>query len=323
MNQEVISLDTVKTQAERIAHQIADGLPEKIKNKNLVYRDAIDIRLYGVPRGGIAAAYAVALALRGLVHINVDDACVRIVGQPSEATNIIDDIYDSGATFRRYQAAFPNTQFHVLFDKTVTTWAGRWLVLPWEVGDGDASAEDIVVRLLQYIGEDPTREGLQDTPRRYLAAWREWARGYGQDPAEILKTFADGAKAYDEMVVVHNIPVASKCEHHLADMVGTAHVGYIPNNRIVGLSKIPRVVDVFARRLQVQERMTVQIADAIHDTLNPFGVGVLLRCSHSCMSTRGVNIHGSVTTTSAMRGALLEKPEARGEFLRLCEAAEK
>lgn len=185
-------------------------------------------------------------------------------------------------------------------------------------------AETLIIRLLEYIGEDPNREGLRETPRRVLEAWKEWGQGYGEDPTSILKTFRDGAEdCGDEMVVVHNIPVVSKCEHHLADIIGIAHVGYIPNKKIVGLSKLARVTDLFSRRLQVQERLTNQIANAIHSTIDPKGVGVIIRASHACMSTRGVKVHGSLTTTSAMRGALLDKPAARAEFLALCTAAEK
>ena len=183
------------------------------------------------------------------------------------------------------------------------------------------SPEEIIRQLLRFIGEDPDREGLRDTPKRVIAAWKEWASGYVKDPAAELHTFEDGA--CDELVIVHNIPVISKCEHHLADIIGVAHVGYIPDGRIVGLSKLARVTELFARRLQVQERLTVQIADALVEHLKPRGVGVLIRAAHACMSTRGVRIHGSVTTTSAMRGALLSKPEARKEFMDLCAMAER
>lgn len=181
--------------------------------------------------------------------------------------------------------------------------------------------ERMVVSLLEYIGEDPTREGLKDTPRRVLRAWKEWAQGYSVDPAEVLKTFEDGAEhCGDEFVIVRSIPIVSKCEHHLADVTGIAHVGYIPNGRIVGLSKLARLADLFARRLQVQERLTNQIANALVEHLEPKGVGVVIHASHACMSTRGVKVHGSITTTSAMRGVCLTKPEARAEFLSLCES---
>lgn len=295
MSERVITMEEVMAEASSVAFTIAR-------------RDA---KIYGVPRGGIPAALAVAAQL-GRAHV-VDD--------PAQATFIIDDIYDSGATAKRYQKYI--RPFHVLFDKRLPKWKDQWLVMPWERGEQDQSATDIVTRLLQYIGENPTREGLQDTPQRVLKAWKEWATGYGVDPETLLKHFEDGAEDVDELVIVHNIPFISKCEHHLADMIGIAHVGYIPNGKIVGLSKLARLVDCFARRLQVQERATTQIADALLRYLNPVGVGVLVRASHACMSTRGVKIHGSVTTTSAMRGALLEKSAARKEFMDLCMMAEK
>lgn len=184
-------------------------------------------------------------------------------------------------------------------------------------------AEHIIRQLLEHIGEDPDREGLKETPKRVLKAWKEWASGYAQNPADVLKTFEDGADGVNELVIVHNIPIVSKCEHHLADITGHAHIGYIPRGRIVGLSKLARLAEVFARRLQVQERMTNQIADALVEHLQPAGVGVLIRAHHGCMSTRGVKIHGSTTTTSAMRGALLKEASARAEFLDLCKMAER
>ena len=184
-------------------------------------------------------------------------------------------------------------------------------------------SEAIIRQLLEHIGEDPDREGLRETPERVMKAWKEWASGYDQDPAQVLKTFEDGAEGTDELVIVHNVPVISKCEHHLADVTGIAHVGYIPDRHIVGLSKLARLVDVYARRLQVQERMTQQIADALATHLKPAGAGVFVRASHACMSSRGVRIHGSVTTTSAMRGCMRDDSSARKEFMDACMMAEK
>lgn len=193
-------------------------------------------------------------------------------------------------------------------------------VVPDAIQGNDAEAA--VRALLLAIGEDPDREGLTETPARVAKAWKEWASGYTQHPGDILKTFEDGADGVNELVIVHNIPVVSKCEHHLADIVGTAHVGYIPRGKIVGLSKLARLVDIYGRRLQVQERLTNQIADALENVLEPIGVGVIIRAHHGCMSTRGVKIHGSTTTTSAMRGALRNEGSARAEFMSLCAMAE-
>lgn len=285
------------------------------------------LRVYGVPRGGIPVAIGLAARLGAV-----------LTDEPQQADVIVDDIYDSGKTAERFKLMHGKKPFVCMVDKRDEGWNGQWIVMPWEVTQRavmsmhdidaefhpyDGSADDIVVRLLQFLGEDPTREGLRETPRRVLEAWREWGSGYGEDPASVLKVFEDGAEnCGDEMVIVHNIPVVSKCEHHLADVMGIAHVGYIPNGKIVGLSKLARVTDLFARRLQVQERLTNQIANCIQETLDPKGVGVIVRASHACMSTRGVKVHGSLTTTSAMRGALLSKPEARAEFLALCKAAD-
>lgn len=179
------------------------------------------------------------------------------------------------------------------------------------------SHSGIIRDLLEMIGEDPDREGLLETPARVIKAWRYWCQGYAQNPASVLKTFEDGASGVDEMVVVRDIEFYSHCEHHMAPFFGTAHVAYIPKDRIVGLSKIARVVDIFSQRLQVQERLTNQIADAIHDNLDPLGVGVVMQAKHFCMCSRGVNKQGSTTITSALRGALKTEASARTEFLAL------
>jgi GTP cyclohydrolase IA len=167
------------------------------------------------------------------------------------------------------------------------------------------------------MGENPYRQGLQDTPHRYVEAWKFWTSGYTQDPNEVLRTFEDGAEKYDEMVLVRDIPIYSHCEHHLAPFFGKAHIAYIPDGRILGLSKFARLANIFARRLQVQERLTSQIAHALNDALDPRGVGVVIECRHMCMESRGVRAPGTVTSTSCLLGALKDKPEARAEFLQL------
>lgn len=172
-------------------------------------------------------------------------------------------------------------------------------------------------RLLHHIGEDPDRQGLRDTPGRVDRAWQHWTSGYGQDPGEILKTFEDGAEQYNELIVVRGIPVYSHCEHHLAPFFGFATVGYTPNGRIVGLSKLTRLVDCFAKRLQVQERLTMQIADALMTYVQPHSVGVLVRCRHMCMESRGIRTPGEETVTSALLGELRSNLALRTEFLDL------
>lgn len=176
---------------------------------------------------------------------------------------------------------------------------------------------EIVRRLLAYIGEDPDREGLLETPARFLKAWEEYTRGYRERPEDILKSFEDGAQSVDEMVIVRDIPVYSLCEHHLAPFFGKAYVGYVPEKRILGLSKISRLVEIFARRLQVQERLTNQIADALDTHLQPLGVAVVIECRHMCMESRGVRHTGTATVTSALRGSIKTNADTRREFLSL------
>lgn len=175
--------------------------------------------------------------------------------------------------------------------------------------------------LLLSIGEDPERGGLKETPHRAAKAWEHWTEGYRTNPRDVLKTFNDGAESCDQMVLLKDIPVYSHCEHHLAPFFGVAHVAYIPRQRIVGLSKLSRLVDVFARRLQVQERMTNQVADALFDGLSPEGVGVLVKCRHLCMESRGIARAGVETVTCALRGVMRKDGSARTEFLSLAGRA--
>jgi GTP cyclohydrolase IA len=179
--------------------------------------------------------------------------------------------------------------------------------------------EQLVRGMLGLIGDDPARGGLVDTPARVVKAWTEWFSGYGQDPAELFKTFEDGAEKADEIVLLTNIPVHTHCEHHITPIIGHAHVAYIPNGKIVGISKLARLVDLYARRLQVQERLTNQIADAIEEHLQPQAVGVIITAKHFCMATRGVKMPTVDTTTSAMRGAFREDPASRAELLTLIQ----
>ena len=173
--------------------------------------------------------------------------------------------------------------------------------------------------ILDAIGEDPTRDGLQRSPERVAKALQYLTHGYGLDPAAILKS-AMFREKYSQMVLVKDIEVYSMCEHHMLPFFGKAHVAYIPNGRIVGLSKIPRVVDAFARRLQVQERLTDQIRDCIHDTLKPMGVAVVIEAQHLCMQMRGIQKQNSVTTTSAFTGIFLSDQRTREEFIELVSA---
>jgi GTP cyclohydrolase I len=172
-------------------------------------------------------------------------------------------------------------------------------------------------RFLKSLGEDPDRPGLLETPARVAKAWKHWSSGYGQNPADVLKAFEDGAEEYNELIVVRNIPVYSHCEHHLAPFFGKATVGYMPDGKIVGLSKLTRLVECFAKRLQVQERLTIQVANALMESLQPKAVGVVIRCRHLCMESRGIKTAGEETVTSAMLGELQPNLAMRTEFLHL------
>ncbi|CAN5199190.1 GTP cyclohydrolase I FolE [soil metagenome] len=172
-------------------------------------------------------------------------------------------------------------------------------------------------RLLATLGEDPDRAGLLETPARVAKAWKHWTSGYEQDPADVLKVFEDGAEQYNELIVVRGIPVYSHCEHHLAPFFGKATIGYVPNGKIVGLSKLTRLVDCFSKRLQVQERLTSQIAEALMTHLEPIAAGVVIRCRHMCMESRGIRTPGEETITSAMLGELQPNLALRTEFLAL------
>ena len=176
-------------------------------------------------------------------------------------------------------------------------------------------AEEAVRTLLRWAGEDPAREGLLDTPKRVVKAYRDWFSGYESDPGDYLRRTFKEVNGYDEMVVLRDIEFESHCEHHMAPIIGRAHVGYLPTNRVVGISKLARVVDGFARRFQVQEKMTAQIADCIADVLQPRGVGVVIVGAHECMTTRGVHKRGVSMVTSKMLGTFREDARTRAEFL--------
>lgn len=267
-------------------------------------------KVYGVPQGGVPVALLVAQRL-GLT----------ITETPEPGTTlIVDDLVDSGRTLSKYaESGFHcETLYRKPYSPTnispFATEVDTWLAFPWEKDDGDPT--DAVVRILQHIGEDPTRDGLLDTPKRVSKAMREMTRGYALDPAEILsKSFE---VAHDEMIVVTGVDYFSLCEHHMLPFYGKATIGYIPkpNSRIVGLSKLPRLLDCFSKRLQVQERLTNQIAEAIVEHLDPRGVGVVLTGHHTCMSARGIEKHGQMVTSCLLRD-MRDDSAMRAEFLSL------
>jgi GTP cyclohydrolase IA len=171
--------------------------------------------------------------------------------------------------------------------------------------------------ILNLLDENPTRAGIQETPLRAAKAWEEWTSGYHVDIPKLFKVFEDGGETYNQMITVKDIPIYSHCEHHLASIFGTVTISYIPNGKIVGLSKLSRVADAFAKRLQVQERLTDQIADAINDNLKPLGVGVMIKARHMCMESRGICQQGHHTITTALRGCISDEALARSEFMEM------
>lgn len=293
---QVITMEQLKVLAAECAERIDYQFASKTA-----------LKCYAIPRGGIPAALAVQSHLKKVNITLVDD--------PAEADLFIDDIIDSGATAEEYMGKYSKPVYALINKREDLVYPYLWVVFPWE-GNSSGSIEDNIRRLLQYVGENPSREGLLETPARVAKAWKHWCGGYEKDAASILKVFEDGANHYDQMVLVKDIPIYSHCEHHLAPIIGTVSIGYIPNGRIVGLSKLSRLADMFARRLQVQERLTVQIADALNTELQPLGVGVIIKARHLCMESRGVCQQGHHTVTSALRGVMLED-KARAEFLTL------
>jgi GTP cyclohydrolase I len=181
-------------------------------------------------------------------------------------------------------------------------------------------AEQAIETLLLWAGEDPRREGLIDTPKRVAEAYKDWFSGYKENPVQFLRRTFEEVEGYDEMIVLRDIQFESHCEHHMAPIIGKAHVGYLPRNKVVGISKLARVVEAFARRFQVQEKMTAQIANCIEDVLKPNGVGVVIEAVHQCMTTRGIHKAGVSMVTSQMLGSFRKDARTRAEFLRMIDA---
>ena len=252
---------------------------------------------YGIPRGGAFVA--------GVMETHG----YQTTDRPEAATAFVDDIIDSGATRDKWKAQFPTKPFFSLYER-----GDSWLHFPWELSY-ESGAHDVVRRMIQLIGEDAAREGLRETPERVVRSWKELFSGYGQSPADVLKCDFE-ADGYDEMIVCRNVQFYSTCEHHMQPFFGKASVGYLPDKRVVGLSKLARLVDVFARRLQIQERLTEQIAAALQAHAQPRGVGVVMEAQHFCMVCRGARKEQSSMITSSLKGVFREAA-ARQEFFAL------
>lgn len=283
---------------EEYCHQLAWIINNHIVETGAEPYDSI----YAVPRGGVP----IALLMNEKLQLPMIEDAALITPK----TLIVDDICDSGRTL----AKFPDNDAATIYKKIDSPrprWnlfdTDEWIEFPYEQTERDE--EDNIVRILETLGEDPSREGLRDTPKRVMKFYREFLT-----PDEFKFTTFD-AEGTDEMIVQKDIPFFSLCEHHLAPFFGTATIAYIPNGKIVGLSKLARTVDLYARKFQNQERITSQIAERLTEELNPLGVAVILKARHFCMEMRGIKTHDVSTTTSKLTGVFKDKPEARAEFM--------
>lgn len=292
----------------RITYQeLEEGCRElaaKILNGSTIKYESI----YAVPRGGVP----IALMLNQHLKLKWVDNEQQI----DSKTLIVDDISDTGRTLKRFTNNHTAT-FHLKpASECKPTWCVEetddWIEYPYEQTDRDE--EDNIVRMLETLGEDASREGLRDTPKRVMKFYREFL-----SPEKFNFTTFEG-ESYDEMIIQKDIPFFSLCEHHLAPFFGTATVAYIPDGKIVGLSKLARTVDMFARRLQNQERITSQIAEKLQEELSPQGVAVILKARHFCMEMRGIKTHDVQTITSKLIGAFRDKSEIRAEFLSIANS---
>lgn len=275
------------------------SLAEKIRATEY-FRAGYD-SIYAIPRGGVPIGILLS-----------DELDLPLVEKPTDKSLIVDDLVDSGRTLEQYKDydtavlyIKPHSPKPVYFQEVLD----GWIEFPYEKTEDDE--QSVITRLLEIIGEDPTREGLVDTPKRVIKFYKEFLK------AEPFNFTTFDSEAYDEMIIQKNIPFFSLCEHHMAPFFGHATVAYIPDGKIVGLSKLARTVEHYSRRLQNQERITTQIADKLQKELKPVGVAVVLEARHFCMEMRGVKTHDVSTTTSKLLGAFKDKPEARAEFMDL------
>lgn len=261
--------------------------------------------IFGVPRGGLH----IAALLHGLT---IESQRLIAVDKEEDAHIIVDDVIDSGATRDEYLTC-TGKPFVAALDKQAMK-TDTWIVFPWERYEEPSGPEHNIRRLLQFIGEDPTREGLQDTPMRVIKSYSELFAGYKTDVASLFTIFEDDT--CDEMVILKDIEFYSMCEHHMQLFYGRGHIGYIPDSRVVGISKLARVLDAYSRRLQIQERISKQVTTALDHHLSPLGSACVLEASHSCIRCRGVGKQHSRMVTSSMTGAF-RKAAVRNEFLHL------
>jgi GTP cyclohydrolase IA len=284
-----------------------DSLARKIKDARLACKV-----IYGIPQGGIALA----MELGRLLGKRVIDT-KELPGWDKECVLVVDDVVDSGATINRFKD-YVTAVIHLKvcdqkhFDFLPTFYCHQttddWIVYWWE-STKEKSIQDNITRILQFIGEDPTRSGLLETPDRVIRSWGEIFAGYQQDPADVFKVFDEDG--YNELVWMKNIEFYSQCEHHMLSFSGQAHVAYIANNeKVIGASKLARLVDIFARRLTTQERIAKSVTEALMTHLQPVGAACIIEGAHLCMRCRGVGKQNSIMGTSCLRGRFLEDSDA-------------
>lgn len=286
------------------ATTLAINLHNQFKGKILI--------VFGVPRGGVHAAQVVKQT-----YDQLGDGKMLFTEDVTQADVIIDDLVDSGTTQRRIEQylvlnkgrAHADIKFYSLLNKDAEGLSGVWVEFPWEFTKlpwqaGEEMPVDAVTRLLQFIGEDPNREGLRDTPYRVVKSYAEIFGGYAQSPEQHLKVFEDDA--CDEMVLLKDVEFYSVCEHHMQPFFGKAHIAYVPDGKVVGVSKLARILDTYARRLQIQERLTEQVVNALMAHLQPKGAACIIEARHFCMVCRGVGKQNSTMVTSAMKGIFME-----------------
>lgn len=287
-------------------------LGDTLMNNGIIY-------LYPVPKNG---AYIV-LTLNQFASfrnhfIILNEPIIKYEGQTFENTCIIDDIIDSGKTLKQYEGFLKAVIFlknsEINKDKidffVEPDFENNWIKFPWEK---ENDVEDNIIRMIEYIGENPQREGLKDTPKRVIKSWQELYAGYKQKPEDILTVFEDYGN-YDEMITLKSIKGYSTCEHHLLPFEFECSVSYIPDGKVIGVSKIARLVEMFGRRLQVQERMTSEIAETLQEYLKPKGVAVRIEGQHLCMTARGIKKQECKMVTTKLTGVFMENEKARKEF---------
>jgi len=259
--------------------------------------------VYGVPRGGIIPSVLLSCSLNLCLLETLDDTFF------DGDILIVDDVIDSGKTRERYK----RYNFISLWDKSVDK--NEWVEFPWERMNNESPVEDSITRILEFIGEDIKREGLLETPKRVTASWKEIYSGYEKNPKDFVKIFS--SEDYNEIILLKDIELYSMCEHHMLPFIGKAHIAYIPDKKIIGVSKLARILDIFARRLQIQERLGNQITQFFMDELEPKGVACVIEAEHLCTRMRGIQKQHSIMVTSSLKGVFLEKIESREELMRL------